>query len=176
MKTCPGCGTDKPLTDYYADRTAKKLGVGTYCKPCSIERAAEAYQRRKAIPKPTPSIKGCATCGFVKPATEYWRAAASRDGLQPECKDCRKARVRAARYGLALDEYEQMLANQDGVCAICHRDRPLVVDHCHDSDEVRGLLCSPCNTAIGLLGEDLDRFLDAVAYLASSAPREVVSA
>lgn len=80
----------------------------------------------------------------------------------------RDARLQAT-YGITLTQYNQMLAAQDGVCAICkvphHPERPLVVDHDHDSGEVRGLLCSECNTGLGLLGDNPDTLLAASAYL-----------
>lgn len=80
----------------------------------------------------------------------------------------RDARLQAT-YGITLDEYNKILAAQNGVCAICkvphHPERPLVVDHDHDSGEVRGLLCSECNTGIGLLGDNPQTLLSACAYL-----------
>lgn len=51
-------------------------------------------------------------------------------------------------------------------CDSCGEVRSrMAVDHCHDTGAVRGLLCSNCNTALGLLGEDPDRILDLLAYL-----------
>ncbi len=67
------------------------------------------------------------------------------------------------QYGLTLDQYNQMLKSQDFGCAICKRKdsgRPrminLVVDHNHTTGKVRGLLCSPCNVAIGMVKESID--------------------
>ena len=59
-------------------------------------------------------------------------------------------------YGLSMQDYDAMVAQQGGVCAICKRqpDRPLFVDHCHASGKVRGLLCHPCNAAIGFMRDD----------------------
>lgn len=64
------------------------------------------------------------------------------------------------RYGITIDDYERMLAEQGGGCAICERHPAeagnpehwtdvLCVDHCHDTGKVRGLLCNDCNLAIG---------------------------
>lgn len=66
-------------------------------------------------------------------------------------------------------DYEMMLKSQNGVCAICsgvnsNGDR-LAVDHCHKSGKIRGILCRNCNTAIGLLCDDLSRCRAATAYL-----------
>lgn len=72
-----------------------------------------------------------------------------------------------------------MLAAQDGVCAICrngeasksnrgHRRRRLTVDHDHETGQVRGLLCSGCNLALGGFRDSPDLLLAAASYLASA--------
>jgi hypothetical protein len=71
----------------------------------------------------------------------------------------RLARDRHLRrtYGITLERYESMLAQQGGVCAICSRPpkrNRLAVDHSHASECVRGLLCTRCNRAVGLLWDD----------------------
>lgn len=74
------------------------------------------------------------------------------------------------KYGLCREEYDRLLKSQGGRCAICwelpnRRFKHLVVDHDHDTGEVRGLLCSRCNRAIGLLCDDPDLIQEAVGYL-----------
>ena len=68
------------------------------------------------------------------------------------------------RYGLTGEDYERMLANQDGVCCICRRPertrsdgsfRPLSVDHDHATGRVRGLVCNTCNRLVGLFESEL---------------------
>lgn len=81
------------------------------------------------------------------------------------------------QFGISLVDYNRMLAEQNGGCAICgasasidvdHRtgkQRRLHVDHCHRTGVVRGLLCSSCNLGIGKLGDDPDRLERAAMYL-----------
>jgi hypothetical protein len=72
------------------------------------------------------------------------------------------------RYGFGLDGYEERLKKQGGVCLICGKKpgkKRLHVDHCHETDVVRGLLCSNCNRGIGLLGDQYERLEAALAYL-----------
>ena len=86
----------------------------------------------------------------------------------------RKSRLKRV-YGLSLEEYERMHAEQNGLCAICgssdakrpkHRVRGyLCVDHCHKTGKVRGLLCWKCNAAMGNLEDDIALLEKAAAYL-----------
>lgn len=83
------------------------------------------------------------------------------------------------RYGLTLEERDRIMVTQDGKCAICQRSfgssdgrgtKSLVphVDHDHATGLNRGLLCSPCNTAIGLFRDNTDNLRRAEAYLGLS--------
>jgi hypothetical protein len=61
------------------------------------------------------------------------------------------------QYGITVEQYEEMVSVQGGVCGICGRPpkkRKLDIDHHHESGRVRGLLCGTCNSAIGLLLDD----------------------
>lgn len=71
-----------------------------------------------------------------------------------------------SRYGITIDQYEEMLQRQGGLCAICHiAHEKLVVDHCHGTGRVRGLLCNTCNAGIGYLQDDPLLVFRAVSYL-----------
>lgn len=69
------------------------------------------------------------------------------------------------RYGISEADYNKLLTRQRGRCGICLRYRKLVVDHCHTKGGVRGLLCSNCNSALGLFEENPRFFAQAVQYL-----------
>ena len=68
------------------------------------------------------------------------------------------------KYNLTLDGYAALVEKQQGKCAICRRElKVLCVDHDHQTDRIRGLLCHGCNRAIGLLNDDpnlLDRIVE----------------
>jgi hypothetical protein len=76
------------------------------------------------------------------------------------------------RYGISLEQKRSMLAAQGG-CAICGTNdfgpKGSVVDHCHTTSTVRGILCTPCNTAIGLFRENPDVLRAAVRYLEANS-------
>ena len=80
----------------------------------------------------------------------------------------RVSKLRKA-YGIDIKGYNAILDAQGGVCAICKCEclsgRHLAVDHDHETGDVRGLLCSRCNTAIGLLRDDETLFTKAIEYL-----------
>jgi hypothetical protein len=74
------------------------------------------------------------------------------------------------RYGLSADDYALLLARQKGVCAICgyapsSTNKHLVVDHCHGTTKVRGLLCQWCNIGIGHLKDSPKLLRRAAIYL-----------
>lgn len=72
------------------------------------------------------------------------------------------------RYGINQADFERMEEEQGGVCAICTNPpskRGLFVDHCHDTGEVRGLLCASCNTGLGHFKDKALRLFKAIAYL-----------
>jgi hypothetical protein len=69
------------------------------------------------------------------------------------------------QYGMTVEAFERMRADQGGGCAVCQKDKPLVVDHDHEDGGVRGLLCNQCNQALGLLEDDCGRFYAAIKYL-----------
>jgi hypothetical protein len=82
------------------------------------------------------------------------------------------------RFGITLSDYERMFEEQNGVCAICEQPEKshqrdgspssLVVDHCHDTKKIRGLLCHHCNRGIGFLQDSSDILLKAAVYLDES--------
>ena len=79
------------------------------------------------------------------------------------------------RYKIGSDDYFRLLLKQGGTCALCdrlpsdERTGVLNVDHDHRTGRVRGLLCRPCNTSLGQLGDDPRSLLRAFLYLVKHA-------
>lgn len=77
----------------------------------------------------------------------------------------KSAYFRQHRYGITPEEYDRRVKEQDGKCAICLEERPLAVDHCHETGKVRGLLCRSCNAGMGMLKDDPERLRRAILFL-----------
>lgn len=126
-------------------------------------------------PHRVPVIDGkkrCASCGAQKPLTRFPPSARAKYGRGSHCYDCRSLKKRAAKYGISAERFLALIEEQDGVCDICKRKpegKGFAVDHCHGSGAVRGLLCGPCNSAIGLLREDPEILRSAIRYLTKRA-------
>lgn len=69
------------------------------------------------------------------------------------------------KYDLTKEQYEAKVLSQNGECSICHKLRPLVVDHNHRTNQIRGLLCSSCNALIGFAYETSEILNAAIGYL-----------
>lgn len=109
------------------------------------------------------------------PENWFWamskRSAERKEGADP---DWYKNKYLQRHYGITLAQYEQMFQAQAGVCAICGKPETLEirgkrvrlsVDHCHDTDRVRALLCSKHNRGLGLFNHSQELLVKAIKYL-----------
>ena len=129
-------------------------------------------------------MKQCNRCTQVKSVQEFHKNKAASDGIKSVCKECAgsakkefskeyyRNRSLVGRYGITLQEYNEMLIDQDYSCKVCkvhekYNDcgRQLAVDHCHDTGKVRGLLCQKCNVGLGLFRDNISFLAEAIKYL-----------
>ena len=83
----------------------------------------------------------------------------------------------AKRYGLTAEEWTSFYKQQDGQCAICSKpltENDVVVDHCHITEKVRGLLCHACNRGLGSFNDSPELLLKAYQYLVSQAALQLL--
>lgn len=118
----------------------------------------------------------CHLCHLVKPSTEFMALHKKRYSI---CKECKSHLNRLHRFKLSPIDYEALLDAQDNKCAICEaelvRDRnSTVIDHCHDTNEVRGVLCRSCNTGLGNFKDKNSLLANAAKYLIDPPARKIV--
>lgn len=150
------------------------------CKPIVVpkEQKPGELEDRRASGGGSP-VPRCADCGATKDAAEFPRNRRQPSGRHCYCKTCHNARNRRflkkvggtrkyhlkERYGITLEEFDEMVARQGGLCAICREAPATDVDHDHTSGRARGILCEPCNGTIGLFHDDPAIIRRAIAYL-----------
>lgn len=141
MQTCTGCKETKPLSDFFRD----KRHPTKHMSRCKICKAETWRQWKKRNP------------GFDKKRYQSNRA-----------KELERHLI--ATFGMTYNDYQKMLTDQGGCCAICKAlpgERRFDVDHCHTTNVIRGLLCSTCNRLIGYAKDSVERLLVAAEYLSS---------
>lgn len=93
----------------------------------------------------------------------------SESGKVRHCRACARESMLMRRYGLERGEYDRRFAEQSGRCAICRTElaesKNLHVDHDHEDNSVRGLLCTSCNQGLGRFEDDSDRLQRAADYI-----------
>lgn len=152
MKLCTGCQVEKPLDQFGIDR--RRGRVMSRCKPC---RTAAARAWRHSRP-------------------EY--ESARYQATKPETRERHLKR----KYGVTLADYDRMLADQGGCCAICRKPEVqqfkgvFHVDHDHATGAVRGLLCRGCNHMLGVVGDDPAILARAIRYLVPQVAAEIIGA
>ncbi|MQA83418.1 MAG: recombination endonuclease VII [Streptosporangiales bacterium] len=183
-KRCPDCGEVKPVTEFRRN-AANPDGLSFYCRACYSRRDRAGYRARQAkkgktvrerVPVPD-GHKRCPGCGETKPFSEWYRNRRSRDGYNTYCKKCHGARdardyLRRA-HKLTLDDIQQLVAQQRGLCPICLSAPAVQVDHDHATGAVRAVLCFTCNVGLGLFKDRPDVLRRAANYLEGDVWRPV---
>jgi hypothetical protein len=169
MKFCSGCNQSKPKNQfrYHKDNVDHLTGK---CIDClRLQRRQRENRRQFTI----PPFKTCLRCKQRLPSEAFVHNKTCKDGLNGWCRACSKDSALQAKYHISLQEYTELLIRQNGCCAICGTSDPkgptsqFVVDHCHHTGKIRGLLCNHCNTGLGKLGDTIESLNKAIRYLSS---------
>ena len=151
IKLCSGCAIKKPL-DSFGKNMATKDNLNILCKECLRIRGKEYYLKHQEKQS--------------KRKREYAR----------KHKMMNRKTSLMCNYNITLEQYDIMFEEQNGNCAICGLPelmRRLSVDHNHKTKEVRGLLCSKCNQAIGLLHDNTETCFKAYIYLSGGVLSQI---
>jgi hypothetical protein len=120
---------------------------------------------------PMTDQQECRICKVTKPFEAFHQH--SKGGkYRTDCKECRCAIEAARRYGVTTEHVDALLEKQGACCAICGSDGKdhatftrLVIDHCHTTGKVRGMLCAKCNIGLGNFNDQSRLLLKAAVYL-----------
>jgi Autographiviridae endonuclease VII len=139
-KQCNKCSELKSLTEFFIDRNNKTNGRYSICKACKKERVYKWRENNR---------------------DQY-------NATQRNYTSKNYAALRLNRYKITLPEYEKLLADQKGLCAICGKSNPsdkreMAIDHDHVTGKVRGILCYGCNRLMVLL-DNTELLTKAEAY------------
>ena len=127
-------------------------------------------------------MKKCRYCHQSQPLNQYPKHKGHKDGHAAICKSCKKERYPTTpeqkqrayerqikrNYGVTVDDYDDMFKQQGGLCAGCKQSNKgarFHIDHCHQTGIVRGLLCSKCNIALGLVDDQIETLANLISYL-----------
>jgi len=175
LQRCPGCDKEKEINEF-APRARNTKSCP--CKECIrirgkmyrknnkkkiIKREKKCresnIEKNKNInPYNDKTSKRCPRCSTFLPRTKFLISLDKTDGLSSHCKIC--STIRSGKYIhdghlITRQDVEKLYKYQDGKCAICQTDFAVAfkdgfynIDHCHNSKEIRGLLCSTCNLTI----------------------------
>lgn len=164
MKRCSKCGGEKPATTEHFNQQHGRPWLRPDCKDCQgAYRRAYGLRRRAQLNEDAAAYREANRDELAEKSRNRYG-----NKTPAERKEANRAYALKHEYGLTVEQYDHMLAEQGGVCALCSRPpgvRLLAVDHDHDTGRVRGLLCVRCNTALGSLGDNEEGLLRAVAYL-----------
>lgn len=164
QRVCNRCKTWKNF-DCFSKNKSGVGGLMAVCKNCTNELArirynnnAEHYRSKRRESKKEYDRKRYATM-----------LAEGRKPNKDPIKE--KKRYLMHKYGITIEEYFALLEADNYQCAICgahesdRKDKKLVIDHCHSSGKVRGILCHKCNLILGNANDLISTLEQAVIYL-----------
>jgi hypothetical protein len=171
MKQCSKCKTVKEIKDF-AKNKSNASGIHSWCKKCMTDKVLEYRGGRKRKPvKRNDTHKECRSCSEMK------ILLGNKNSYCDECvSEKNYARNIKLRFHMLLDDYNNMVDKQGGLCAICKTnpgDKRLSVDHDHSCCPgqytcgkcVRSLICHRCNMVLGQINDDISLLKSMIGYL-----------
>ena len=182
---CPKCQKIKSVTEFHKHKN-KPSGYQTHCVSCrsiSIKRNTKFVYKNKHLSK--NKLRKCPQCEEIKKFEDFFNHKQSKNGKDTYCKKCTKIKSSSKTINkffnnnLTQNESINLLIEhyikQNKCCAICKKQylrANLHIDHCHETNKFRGLLCKNCNFALGFFKDNIDLLLNAIVYL--QWPAEIV--
>lgn len=193
MKKCNVCTAKKDLTEFYFSK--KKNDYLKTCNKCRTRIKGNYTMRTKTkeIPERTKlqlrrkeALENgnyyCNNCKIEQPKDNFRSNKNSTvDGYFSKCKKCTYKMEKIVKfikyYNISRDLANEILNKEVHNCSICYtelnpfsnvenKNSSVHIDHCHNSNLFRGILCSNCNRALGLFGDNPHIIKNAYNYLA----------
>ncbi len=160
-----------PTTNEKKENEKENITKTKFCPYCETNKNLEEWSKRKYTPY-------CRKCWALY--AKRYRATHKELITQTNKRHWQKFKVRYSidRKCGGRSLYEKLYEEQKGLCAICHnpetskRYKTLTVDHCHKTEQIRGLLCSNCNRALGFLRENVKVLKSAIKYIQKYEPNK----
>lgn len=151
MKLCSRCNLPKHKSEFGKDPKTRD-GLRHWCKQCCNET-------NKEWQKSNPKKHAAQMARWRKANPEKSKATLKKYASSLKGKESQRRAVIKRRYGITLEQYNQLFLKQNGCCGSCGRPDNgnggnLCVDHNHITGKIRGLLCHFCNMALGNLFGD----------------------
>ena len=142
---CDKCGTERKLLS-----NGRRI-----CPECQRQASKESYHKNKKPLTDEQKLK-------KKESNLKWKNTIRDSGLTNQ-----QVTKLKSLYNISEEEIISFKLKQDNKCAICKNEliNEFLVDHCHNTLQVRGLLCRNCNLAIGMFKDDIDILNNAIKYL-----------
>lgn len=182
MKQCSKCRKIKLVADFNRYKTS----LQGFCRECQ-----QAYQQQNRHKRPQyEKTFAMRHPNSNKERSERYRNAnldkarkasltsyhKTREANPDEVYKKKRDLMLKRNYGISVSEYDELLQSQNNVCAVCHKPEPwrrgyLHVDHNHKTGQLRGLLCSKCNLALGHANDDVNILRALIRYI-QTIPKE----
>jgi hypothetical protein len=169
-KCCSRCGISKPHTSEFFIVGSVRRGskVGAQCKEC-VSASSNPRMLARWREKYPSTIEGRAS--WAKKQREFLRT--------PEGKKSNRNSQLKKKFGVTLDQYDSLLQQQNGSCAICGTTNPrgrgsFHLDHDHITGAIRGILCHSCNTGLGSFRDSTLTIQAAIDYIERQVSGELL--
>jgi len=167
MKSCTKCGSLKNDSDFYIQKSKWGDRLASWCKSCVKE------DRR---------IYRCNNVGLILKRRRIYREKNKKE-IDRRSYEWRKGYFKKfpykpyeyrikSEYGISPEEFYGFIISQENKCFTCGKyfnhdgkKTNFGIDHCHSTGRVRGLLCFHCNSAIGMVRENLTTLENMIRYL-----------
>ena len=129
------------------------------CKSCKIIKSVDCFNINIINPDN-------GTIYYIARCKECERKHRKQLYYKNKNSSIRTSAMRKYRYGLTIEQYQNLINEQNSKCKLCDKDiNDFNIDHNHKTGKIRGILCNKCNTGLGMFNDDINLLQKAIKYL-----------